>query len=80
MKAAAPSRGASAAPERTMSAPIGPPIQFHHGAPRAATASGGVGRRMSITVAAVRIVPQIEKKAAHSGLWRWDRSDAFAEA
>jgi hypothetical protein len=35
---------------------------------------------MSITVAAVRIVPQIEKKAAHSGLWRWDRSDAFAEA
>jgi hypothetical protein len=28
----------------------------------------------------VRIVPQIEKKAAHRGLWRWARSDAFAEA
>ena len=64
MKAAAPSLGASAAPASTISAPSGPPIQFHHGAARIAATAGGLGRIASITSTAVAIVPQIEKKAA----------------
>ena len=64
MKAAAPSRGVRVAPASTIRAPSGPPIQFHHGAARMAAAGGGAGRITSMNATAVRIVPQIEKKAA----------------
>ena len=38
----------------------------------------GTGRTEQLDV--VTIVPQIEKKAAHRGLARWARSEAFADA
>lgn len=43
IKAAAPSFGVSAAPAKTINAPSGPPIQFHHGAERIAFNEGGEG-------------------------------------
>lgn len=44
MKAAAPSRGMRAAPDSTIIAPNGPPIQFHQGVDRM-VANGGTGGR-----------------------------------
>src|SRR5436190_1552377 len=80
MNAAAPSLGASAAPDNTISAPSGPPIQFHHGAERNAAADGCAGRMISITITAVTTVPQMEKNVAHRASFKLVRSDALAAA
>ena len=80
MNAAAPNRGVRAAPERTINAPSGPPIQFHQGAARMAAAEGGVGRMMSITMTPVTMVPQMEKKVAQRASFKLVRSDALAAA
>jgi nucleoside phosphorylase len=80
MKAAAPSLGVSAAPDRTMSAPSGPPIQFHHGAERNAAWLGTGGRIIAITMTAVTIVPQMEKNVAHRASARFVRREEFAAA
>src|ERR1041385_6003665 len=80
INAAAPRRGVNAAPERTISAPTGPPIQFHQGAERIAAAVGGAGRMMSITMMPVMIVPQIEKNVAQRASFRCVRSEALAAA
>src|SRR5688500_10410213 len=80
MKAAAPSLGVNAAPERTINAPSGPPIQFHHGAERIAAADGKAGRRNSITTTAVRMVPVMEKKVAQRTSLRLARSEELAAA
>ena len=80
MNVAAPSFGVSAAPESTIRAPSGPPIQFHQGAPRIAASAGGAGCTSAITIRAVAIVPRIEKKAAYRGSCRLIRSPALAEA
>src|ERR1051325_5005620 len=80
INAAAPRRGVNAAPERTISAPSGPPIQFHQGAARIALAAGAGGRMINITMTPVIIVPQIEKNVAHRASFRFVRSDALAAA
>src|ERR1043165_373473 len=80
INAAAPRRGVNAAPESTISAPSGPPIQFHQGAERIAAAVGGAGRMMSITMTPVMIVPQIEKNVAQRASFRLVRNDALAAA
>jgi hypothetical protein len=80
MNAAAPSRGVNAAPDKTINAPSGPPIQFHQGVDRKAVAFGSDGRIKSITKTAVIIVPQIEKKVAQRASARFVRNEAFAAA
>ena len=63
MKAADPSRGVRYAPDNTMEAPSGPPIQFHQGVALIKAIEGKGGRRIHIANIAVSIVPQMEKKA-----------------
>ena len=67
MNTAAPSFSVSAAPARTIIAPSGPPIQFHHSVFLTASMLGAGGRKISISSTAVVKVPQIEKKAANQG-------------
>src|SRR5206468_3458981 len=71
-------RCVSAAPARTMSAPSGPPIQFHHSVSRRLAMLGVCGRRINIAIVAVSIVPRIEKYAAQSGLSMFWRNLPFA--
>ena len=80
MKAAAPSLGVSAAPLRTMTAPSGPPIQFHQGVERKSVTEGKSGRMMSMAMAALTIVPQMEKKVAQRTSCKWARSEELAAA
>src|SRR5687767_2134338 len=80
MKAAAPSLGVRAAPLRTITAPSGPPIQFHHGVERRTPMGGKLGRMMSITKTALRMVPQMEKKVAQRTSCKWTRSEELAAA
>lgn len=63
-----------------MTAPRGPPIQFHHGAARIVAADGAAGRISNITTTAVIIVPQIEKNVAQRASFRYVRKEAFAAA
>ena len=72
--------GVKAAPERTMRAPSGPPIQFHHGVERSAADEGNEGRMKSITTAAVMMVPVMEKKVAQRTSLRLARRDELAAA
>src|SRR4051812_16096933 len=80
INAAAPSLGVNAAPDKTISAPRGPPIQFHHGVARNIAAEGAAGRIASITIKAVTIVPQIEKKVAQRVSFKKVRNEEFAAA
>ena len=64
MKTADPKRGVRKAPDKTMEAPSGPPIQFHQGVALIKATEGKGGRKTQIANSAVSIVPQIEKKAA----------------
>src|SRR5687768_7815853 len=80
MKAAAPSLGVRAAPLRTMRAPSGPPIQFHHGVARRIAKEGKLGRMIIMTRTALRMVPQMEKNVAQRTSCKWARSEEFAAA